>query len=312
MISYSAEKMNEFIENQRGDDAVTCLALEAARAELAEDDNALVLVSSSLTALSPVIAEPLFAKAARISAKGSDQRVCRVVLTQSRKNSSRKIQVAESLFVFKVGETSIFQDASPEPPSEPALSSTAELRRRQIFEAACTVIAKNGFGNASMREIAKEAGLSVPLMYKYIKDKDDILYLITTLSMQDLFAHFDEGDFQAGTPEKNLTQAVDKYLDYIEDNRRYINLVYSETRSLSSENRQRVFDTERDLIRRWQAIIDDGIGRGAFKPMNSELIANAIYFLCTIWSLRHWSIGHIDKKTVHQELRDFILKGICK
>ena len=312
MISYSAEKMNEFMTNQRGDEAISCLALEAARAELTEDGDNLFLVSSSMTALSPVIAEPLFAKASRISAKGSDQRVCRVVLSQSRKNSSRKVQIAESLFVFKVADTQAVEETAPEPQPEPALTSTAETRRRQIFEAACTVIAKNGFGNASMREIAKEAGLSVPLMYKYIKDKDDILYLITTLSMQDLFAHFDEGDFHAGTPEQNLTQAVDKYLDYIEDNRRYINLVYSETRSLSSENRQRVFDTERDLIGRWQAIIDDGIRRGSFKPMNSELIANAIYFLCTIWSLRHWSIGHIDKKTVHQELRDFILKGICK
>lgn len=183
-------------------------------------------------------------------------------------------------------------------------------RRRQIFEGACSVIAKKGFGNASIREIAKEAGLSVPLMYKYIKDKDDILYLITSECMEDLLHYFEENKNFTSTPEANIKNAIDRYVDYIGQNRRYINLVYSETRALNAENRQKIFSMEKKFMRYWKAIIDDGIAKGEFRPTDSELTANYIYFLCTVWSLRHWSIGHFDVEEIKQSLFEFVLLGL--
>ncbi len=316
MSSISAEKMSELVASGRGASALFDAAFEAARSELTENDETLELMSSSLHTIAALSAETLVAKATRISPKGATQRICRVVLSQARPNNTRKTQIAEGMLSFKVSEVQSAEHAKDAPKTleqpEQSFSSTAEMRRRQIFDAACIVIAKHGFGNATMRAIASEAGMSVPLMYKYIKDKDDILYLITTVSMKDLFAHFDSEDFLAKEPAENITLAVDKYLDYIDHNRPYINLVYSETRSLSAENRERVFETETSLIKRWQAILDDGIQRNVFKEMNTELMANAIYFLCTLWSLRYWSIGHIDKTVVHKELKDFILKGLSK
>ncbi|WP_165821431.1 TetR/AcrR family transcriptional regulator [Falsiruegeria mediterranea] len=227
--------------------------------------------------------------------------------------------MAEALCVFQVKEPEAQDQGADAEKAEKrantgkdSLSSTAEMRRLQIFEGACKVIARHGFGNSTMREIAREAGLSVPLMYKYIKDKDDILYLIMTVNMQGMFTFFDNQEFNSGSPEENLIRAVDKYIDYIGDNRKYINLVYSETRSLSAENRMKVFDTERDFMRRWQAIIDDGVDKGFFRPVNTELLSNFIYFLCTVWALRHWSIGHFPVDEVKTALHEFVLTGLMK
>lgn len=320
MYSYSSAQMADFISKKQSDSAFASLALEAARHELERDcAGQLQLISSTVSALAPPSGESLVAKSTRLSTKDADQQVCRVILSQLTEGSSKKRNVAEALCVFRVAE------ATPEVPSnakeqadkvagaskEP-LTSTAEMRRLQIFEGACKVIARHGFGNSTMREIAREAGLSVPLMYKYIKDKDDILYLIMTVNMQGMFTFFDNQEFSSSNPDENLISAVDKYIDYIGENRKYINLVYSETRSLSAENRMKVFDTERDFMRRWQAIIDDGVDKGIFRPVNTELLSNFIYFLCTVWALRHWSIGHFPVDDVKVALHEFVLTGLMK
>ena len=320
MYSYSSAQMADFISKKQSDSAFSSLALEAARHELEREcDGELQLITSTVSTLAPPSGESLVAKSTRLSPKGADQQVCRVILSQLAEGSSKKRNVAEALCVFQVKEPAPDTQSSaaekaekPAATSKDSLSSTAETRRLQIFEGACKVIARHGFGNATMREIAREAGLSVPLMYKYIKDKDDILYLIMTVNMQGMFTFFDNQEFSSGNPEENLISAVDKYIDYIGENRKYINLVYSETRSLSAENRMKVFDTERDFMRRWQAIIDDGVDKGFFRPVNTELLSNFIYFLCTVWALRHWSIGHFPVDEVKTALHEFVLTGLMK
>lgn len=315
MHSYSSSQIAEFIEQKTHDSACASLAIAAARSELERDTPGVFeLVSSSLSTLGPLSPESLVAKPSRLSPKSAAQHVCRVVLSQLGEETSKKRNVAEALCVFRVS-------AEPESPATPpakrsdsaakdTLTSTAETRRLQIFEGACKVIARHGFGNATMREIAREAGLSVPLMYKYIKDKDDILYLIMTVNMQGMFTFFDNDEFLSGTPEENLIKAVDRYIDYIGENRKYINLVYSETRSLNAENKLKVFDTERAFMKRWQTIIEEGVQEGTFKPVNTELLSNLVYFLCTSWALRHWSIGHFPVQEIKDSLHSFILSGL--
>ncbi|WP_164658372.1 TetR/AcrR family transcriptional regulator [Tropicibacter sp. Alg240-R139] len=282
-------------------------------------DGELLLITSTVSTLATPSGESLVAKSTRLSTQGADQQVCRVILSQLTEGSSEKRNVAEALCVFQVkklalGDQSVVADKAEKAAGagKESPSSTAEMRRLQIFEGACKVIARHGFGNSTMREIAREAGLSVPLMYKYIKDKDDILYLIMTVNMQGMFTFFDSQEFSSGNADENLISAVDTYIDYIGENRKYINLVYSETRSLSAENRMKVFDTERDFMRRWQAIIDDGVDKGVFRPVNTELLSNFIYFLCTVWALRHWSIGHFPVAEVKTALHEFVLTGLMK
>lgn len=198
------------------------------------------------------------------------------------------------------------------PEGKVAKRGTLELRRRQIFEGACKVIASKGFGNASMREIAKEAGMSVPLMYKYIKDKDDILYLITSECMSDIIDYFDQQTVFSGTPQENLSHAIEKYIDYIGENRRYINLVYSETRALNAEYRAKIFSMERKFLNYWKKLVSDGVSKGAFKPLDPDLTANYIYFLCTVWSLRYWSIDYAEEDVIKSSLTDFVMGAVAK
>jgi AcrR family transcriptional regulator len=203
--------------------------------------------------------------------------------------------------------------AKPEaanPPPTLEAGSTSDIRRRQIVEGACEVISRKGYADASVREIAEAAGVSIPSLYQYVKSKEDILFLITEGCMQRLFDQFRETIGAALTADAKIEKAIADYLAYISDNRRYINLVYRETRSLSPENRERIFEIERALMREWEQIIRSGTRGGEFRKIDPFLTSNILYFACSIWSLRHWAIGDFGEDNIREVLTTIMLDGL--
>lgn len=190
--------------------------------------------------------------------------------------------------------------------------STADIRRRQIVEGACEVISRKGYADASVREIAEAAGVSIPGLYQYVKSKEDILFLITEGCMQRLFDEFRDTIGAALSADQKIEKAIADYLAYISDNRRYINLVYRETRSLSPDNRARIFDIERALMQEWEKIVRAGTKSGAFRRIDPALASNVLYFACSVWALRHWAIGTQGEAAVRKALTTILLDGLRK
>jgi AcrR family transcriptional regulator/acyl-coenzyme A thioesterase PaaI-like protein len=188
--------------------------------------------------------------------------------------------------------------------------TVVEKRKRQIFEGACEVILEKGYGGSSIREIAKAAKIPVPTMYQYIKTKEDILFMITSGCMEEIFHHFrDNLEYEKSAIAK-MENAVRSYVAYISKNRRYINLVYRETRSLNPDNRERIFDIEREFTDLWQGIIEEGNKTKEFKSENPALSAAFIYFFCNVWALRHWAIDEYNEEEVADLLIIFVINGL--
>jgi len=196
-----------------------------------------------------------------------------------------------------------------EPEVEPELS-LSDRRRRQIFEGACEVISKKGYGDASIRAIAEAAELPASTMYEYIDSKEDILFMITSECMKELFRYFHEQLVSGGSARKRLNNAIGAYVRYIGKNRKYINLVYRETRALNKSNRQKIFDIEKEFMKLWEEIFSYGNETGEFRVANTDLTANMAYFFCTVWSLRYWSIGGYSEEEITESLINFIDSGV--
>lgn len=188
---------------------------------------------------------------------------------------------------------------------------TIDERGRELIEIACDVISQKGFAATSMRDIASAADVPIATMYRHIGSKDELLYTITSTRMQELFDHFEAHLSSGGSPTERLAEAVRVYLAYISENHRYINLVYRETKALSDDARARIYDTERRFMELWQRIIQDGIDDGVFAPLDVELAANLSYFACTVWALRHWSIGDRCESDVGDLLTSMVIGGLA-
>lgn len=87
-------------------------------------------------------------------------------------------------------------------------------RYEGILDAACSVIARRGFHQASIREIARAAGLSLAGLYHYVGEKDELLFLVLGRSLDRLLESLDGNLAEARTPEGRLLALVRTHLDF--------------------------------------------------------------------------------------------------
>ncbi len=83
-----------------------------------------------------------------------------------------------------------------------------------ILKAACDVIARRGFHQASIRELARSAGLSLAGLYHYVGGKDELLFLVLDRSLDSLLSDLDEALAEARTPELRLLAVIRTHLDF--------------------------------------------------------------------------------------------------
>src|SRR3972149_5472219 len=75
-------------------------------------------------------------------------------------------------------------------------------RYEGILKAACDVIAQRGFHQASIREIARAAGLSLAGLYHYVGGKDELLFLVLDRSLDRLLQELDVALAEARPPQR--------------------------------------------------------------------------------------------------------------
>ena len=101
-------------------------------------------------------------------------------------------------------------------------------RREQIVEAATRVFAEKGFRRATIREVAREAGISEGTIYNYFEDKDAILMaILENLNETERRAEdFEEG--MAATFGEFLGVYLRRRISMIWENREVFRVVLSE------------------------------------------------------------------------------------
>jgi AcrR family transcriptional regulator len=89
-----------------------------------------------------------------------------------------------------------------------------EARFGDILHAACDAFARRGYHHASIREIARGAGLSLAGLYHYVGGKDELLFLVLDRSLDTLMAGLDTALAQAPTPELKLLGLIRTHLEF--------------------------------------------------------------------------------------------------
>jgi uncharacterized protein (TIGR00369 family) len=183
-------------------------------------------------------------------------------------------------------------------------------RWRRIVEGASKVIAAKGFAKATIREIAAASDMPVATMYQYLERKEDILYNVYKFFMTDIVETMKHWQASDMPPKERLAGAVRAMIAAFDKNHRFIKLMFQETRALTPEARRQVYELDAQYIAIFHELLSEAVRNGHFRIRNLELAANFVYFLCTIWPLRYWSIGKFGEEAVTDEIVDFVLNGL--
>jgi AcrR family transcriptional regulator len=180
-----------------------------------------------------------------------------------------------------------------------------KVRRRQIFLAACRVLARKSFHEASVKELALEAGLAAGSIYLYIQSKDEIIPLIG----ESMVAEFVEmlpaiRERTGGDPRRELIAVMRAILDVIDRYREAFNVLHHEARYLERRPQYRpaMKKIGADYVSAVGEIIERGKRTGAINVEDSRSAVHAIHMLCAGWAMGANNLKGIDKETYWREI----------
>jgi AcrR family transcriptional regulator len=128
-------------------------------------------------------------------------------------------------------------------------------RYEGILKAAGDVVARRGFHQASIREIARASGLSLAGLYHYVGGKDELLFLLLDRSLSLLIEELDEALGEARTPELRLLALIRTHLDFGFRHAAALKIINRDWELLSGSRRDEISAKRHTYLTRGLAIL---------------------------------------------------------
>lgn len=118
-----------------------------------------------------------------------------------------------------------------------------------LLAAAARVFAKRGYHETSMRDLARESGVSLSGLYYYVKSKDELLFLIQDRSFAAVLAGMHEALEGVENPLERLARFIDNHLDYFASHMAEMKVLSHEALALSGDFLVRVNAKKQEYTR---------------------------------------------------------------
>ncbi len=116
-----------------------------------------------------------------------------------------------------------------------------------ILRASADIFAEKGYHQASIRDIARETGVSLSGLYYYFQSKEELLFLIQDHAFGTLLAELDRRLEGVESPEDRISILIENHLGYFVSNMSEMKVLSHEAESLSGEFREIVNAKKRKL-----------------------------------------------------------------
>lgn len=151
-----------------------------------------------------------------------------------------------------------------------------------VLRAALEAFVETGYHGATVRDIARRAGLSVPGIYHHYATKQDMLLTILDLAMEDLLSRSRAAKDEAGgDPVRAFARLVECLVLFHCHRRDLAFIGSSEMRSLEHANRVRITSQRTAQQRLIDAEVDAAVRSGRFGVSFPRDAARAVVTMCT-------------------------------
>jgi len=135
-------------------------------------------------------------------------------------------------------------------------TSRTAAKLDRLLSASAALMAKRGFSQTSIRDVATATGFSLGGMYYYFKNKEDLLFLIQEKTFGGLLALQEEAVAEGGTADERLHRLVTNHLAYFISHFNELKLCTFELESLQGER----FENIAALRRRYYLCMAQVVG----------------------------------------------------
>ncbi len=178
----------------------------------------------------------------------------------------------------------------------------------RIFNATLKISNKKGFQAMSMRDLSREANLSMGALYSYFKSKEELLEMLQhqrrTISKRILAEHIEAQE----DPAAKLNAAIRAHLYLSEVMQPWFYFAYMETKNLSKKQQAEAIASELYTENIFAQILAQGQAEGVFIIQDGRLTASLIKSILQDWYLKRWKYAR--RKISVDQYAQFVLKFV--
>jgi AcrR family transcriptional regulator len=166
----------------------------------------------------------------------------------------------------------------------PAAEARYDANIDHILRAAAGVFAEKSFGLASIRDIAARARISFPRIYYYLRNKEELLYLISRRAFEELLARAEETSRGVPDAPERLRRFIAGHLEYHMSNLPEMKVLVREADSLSGRYAAEITRLKREYSRLCRRMIEQyAEERGRALDREQSRVVTSLLFGAMNW-----------------------------
>jgi len=185
-----------------------------------------------------------------------------------------------------------------------------KTKKERIYQAAARAFRDKGFAATSMRELAREVGLTASSLYNHISSKEEILQDICFRNARRYLEEMDAVEKTAGSSMEKVRALLRLHIRLATEDVTSITAFNDEWRHLSEPYLSDFKGLRREYEERFKAILQVGMETGELKTMSVSI---ALYTLLSSmrWLYDWYRPGHaITTEDLERDLVELLLEGL--
>ncbi|GEK30063.1 fatty acid metabolism regulator protein [Kurthia zopfii] len=183
---------------------------------------------------------------------------------------------------------------------------------KQIIDAAVVVIADNGYHQAQVSKIAKQAGVADGTIYLYFKNKEDILISVFQEKMSVFIEGLQEIVVKEAPASEKLEFMITNHFSVLSKDKYLARVTQLELRQSNRDIRLKINAVLKEYLDQLDAILEEGVQTGLFaKDMDlrlaRQLIFGTIDEVTTSWVMKDHKF---DLNSQSSKVYQLLLNGI--
>ena len=183
---------------------------------------------------------------------------------------------------------------------------------KQIIDAAVIAIAENGYHQAQVSKIAKQAGVADGTIYLYFKNKEDILISVFQEKMGVFVDNLQDIIKNGSSSSEKLAQMIENHFKVLSDDRHLATVTQLELRQSNKETRLKINAILKEYLKLLDEILIEGMLSGEFNQTMDIRLARQMVFgtideMTTTWVMNEY---RYDLLALSPKVTQLVLNGL--
>jgi AcrR family transcriptional regulator len=182
--------------------------------------------------------------------------------------------------------------------------------RDKVLAAAVQLFAEYGYHAATMREIARIAGIKAASIYYHYTSKQALLVEIMETHMRQLNANLKHIVNKQDTIQQRLFEAISNHIRLHTTYKSEFFIIDTEIRALEVENRDKILALRDQYENLFQKLLREGIEEGVLRQTDVKVSSYAIIAMCTEVAQWFRPSGRLSVQQVIEIYSEMVTKGL--